>query len=116
MRYSDSQYPALCRDYCLCHKDVLRVSTVNQYTGISHYIAFTSPNWCAEAGAGGNLQECQLSIREALPPAHLIKGQIDGPAGSSKSIRKGPSGNNTDGRKLGWLNNPMKGQDNLEKI
>ena len=63
--------------------------------GWSLYTAFTSPNWCTEAGAGGNLQECQPSIPEALPPAHLIKVQIDG-AGSSMSITEGPSGNYTD--------------------
>lgn len=54
-------------------------------------MAFTSPNWCTEAGAGGNLQECQLSIPEAIPPAHLIKGLINGP-GSSMSIRKDHQG------------------------
>lgn len=95
MHYGDSQslkcflcfVIAQCRGYCLCCKDVLGV-TVNHYNRVGHYAAFTSPNWCAEAGAGGNLQECQLSIPETLPPAHLVKGQIDGPAGSSASIRK----------------------------
>lgn len=64
-------------------------------------MALTSPNWCTEAGAGGNLQECQLSISEALFLAHLIKGQIDGPAGSGTSIRKGQSGSYGDYR-VGW--------------
>lgn len=103
-------------DYCLCYKDVLRVSTVNQCPGVGHYTAFISPNWCAGAGAGRNLQECQLSIPEALPTAHLIKGQIDGPADSSMSIRKEPSGNYIDDRKLSWLNNPIKGQTRMETI
>lgn len=116
MRHGDSQDHALCLDYCLCHKDVLRVSTVNQYPGVGHYTAFISSNWCAGAGAGRNLQECQLSIPEALPPAHLIKGQIDGPTGSSMSIREEPSGNDIDDRKLSWLNNPMKGQAGTQKI
>lgn len=93
------------------------VSTLRAYPGaplqistlrliVILYMAFTSLNWCIEAGAGGDRQECQLSVPEALPPAHLIKGQIDGPAGSITSIKEGPSGNCKDCRKLGRLNNP----------
>lgn len=47
----------------------------------SLYMALTSPNWCTEAGAGGNLQECQPSI----PGAHLIKRRMDEHAGARRN-------------------------------
>lgn len=108
---------SLCSNYCLCGQGRVEGQRCKSvHWGWSLCMAFTSPNWCTEAGAGGNLQECQLSILEALPPAHLIKGQIDGASGSSMSIRTWPSGNYTDYKKLGWLNNPLKGQGKMEKI
>ncbi|TNN81174.1 hypothetical protein EYF80_008508 [Liparis tanakae] len=40
---------------------------------------------------------------------NMQKKQIDGPAGSSTSIRKDQSGDHRDDRKLGWLEKPVKG-------